>query len=101
MESGKGSGPRRLGIRLRQLMIVAASLAFLPVVLFSLAVFVTIFLVILVAALAYGWRLRSKLQRMESRQVVDADYDAVSDGDNQRKLPKRQETHRSKSEDAY
>ena len=85
MEKGKGSGQPRLKIWLRQLTIVAVSLAFLPVVLLSLAVFIAIFMVLLVAALAYGLRLRSKLQRIESHQVIDGEYKVVPDDDNQQK----------------
>jgi hypothetical protein len=90
MTRGKrnGPGPRQPRNWLRQVGIVAASLVFLPVALFSVAVFVGLFLVILVAAIAYGLWLRSGLQRMESHQVIDGDYEIVSDEDNQQKLPK-------------
>jgi hypothetical protein len=63
---------------------------FLPVVLFSAAVFVGLFLVILVAAIAYGLWFRSGLQRMESHQVIEGDYEIVPDEDNQEKLPKEE-----------
>lgn len=89
---GKGKGPRQphLRIWLRQLMIMAVSLAFLPVVLFSLVFFIVIFLVILLAALVYGLRLRSKLQRMESHQVIDGEYEVVQDDGNQQKRLKEE-----------
>lgn len=83
----KGTGPPGPRSWLRQLGIVAASLVFLPVAIFSLAVFVGLFLASLVAALAYGLWLRSRLQQMRSRQVIEGDYEVVPDDDNQRKLP--------------
>ena len=80
--------PRQPRNWLRQVGILAASLVFLPVALFSVAIFVGLFLVILVVAIAYGSWLRSGLQRMESHQVIDGDYEIVPDEDNQQKLPK-------------
>jgi hypothetical protein len=90
MTRGKRNGPEPRQPRnwLRQVGIVAASLVFLPVALFSVAVFVGLFLVVLVATIAYGLCLRSGLQRMESHQVIDGDYEIDPDEDNQQKLPK-------------
>jgi len=92
MARGKGKviKPPQLKSWQRQLRIVAASLLLLPVALFSLAVFVGLFLASLVAAIAYGLWLRSRLQRMESRKVIEGDYEVVPAEDNQQKPPKEE-----------
>ena len=79
--------PLRSGSWLRQVGIVAASVLFLPVALFSVAVFIGLFLAVLIGTLVYGLWLRSKFQRMESSQTREDDYEDISDADNQQKLP--------------
>jgi len=83
-------GPQQPRNWLRQLGIVTASLVFLPVAIFSLAVFIGLFLIFVVFAVSYSLVLRSRLQRMESHQFINSDYEVVPDEDNQRKLLKEE-----------
>jgi hypothetical protein len=72
MIRGKRNGPEPRQPRnwLRQVGIVAASLVFLPVALFSVAVFVGLFLVILVAA---------KTASKKNFLTVQGDFDKIID----------------------
>ena len=103
MIRGKRNGPEPRQPRnwLRQVGIVAASLVFLPVALFSVAVFVGLFLVILVAAIAYGLWLRSGLQRMESHQVTTATTKSSQTRTTNRSCQKEKEARSSESEVTY
>ena len=61
---------------LRQLGIMATSVLFLPIAIFSLAVFIVLFLAVVAATLTYGFWLRSRLQGEKPRQVIDAGSEA-------------------------
>jgi len=80
--------PPRPGNWLRQIGIVAASVLFLPIAILSVTIFVGLFLIFLIAVLAYGFWLRSRLQRIESNRVINGDFETVSDEGNQQKLIK-------------
>jgi len=58
---------------LQRLGILATSLLLLPVALFSLAVFIMLFLAVVAATLTCGFWLYSRLQREKPRKVIESE----------------------------
>ena len=77
--------PRQPKSWLQRFGIVTAGLIFLPVALFSFAVFVGLFLSMLAVVMVYVLCWRSKLRRMQSHQVINSEV--VSDENGDEKLP--------------
>ena len=83
-DAHKSLDSRRPGNWLQRLGVVAVGLVFLPVALFSFAVFVGLFLTIAAAVVVYGLFLQSRFKRMQARHVVESKV--VSDDDGQKTL---------------
>ncbi len=75
--NSEGTVPAQGGRWLRQLGIALTTLLFLPVALFSLAVFLLLFLAVVGAALTYGFWFYSRLQREKTRGVIQSECEVV------------------------